>query len=118
MNSAVFITFVRRLFHIRRTKRSFESPRYLLKWLMISTLIGLVAGLGAIAFYAAIHFATGTFLGQLVGYLPPDPAGEGKTIVMPFWSAARPGLFPIVTAAGGLVASSIVVGLAPEGGGP
>src|SRR5438045_3372575 len=56
MKSVVLITFVRRLFHIRRTQRSFESPRYLLKWLLISTLIGLVAGIGAIAFYAAIHF--------------------------------------------------------------
>src|SRR5256714_4080377 len=114
METNAIVTFVRRLFHIRRTKRSFESPRYLLKWLLISTLIGLVAGLGAIAFYAAIHFATGIFLGQLIGYLPPDPAGEGKTIVMPFWSAARPWLLPIVTAAGGLLAGIIVFGLAPE----
>src|SRR5436309_5960862 len=102
MKSAVLITFVRRLFHIRRTRRSFESPRYLLKWLLISTLIGIVAGIGAIAFYAAIHFATGTFLGHLVGYLPPDPAGEGKPQVMPLWSAARPWLLPIITTAGGL----------------
>src|SRR5437764_13949203 len=114
MKSAVVITFLRRLFLIRRTKRSFESPRYLLKWLLISTLIGLVAGIGAIAFYAAIHFASGFFLGQLIGYLPPDPAGEGKTIVMPFWSAARPWLLPIVTTAGGLLAGIIVFSLAPE----
>jgi CIC family chloride channel protein len=114
MKSAILITFLRRLFHIRRTKNSFESPRYLLKWLLISTLIGLVAGLGAIAFYGAIHFATGAFLGRLVGYLPPDPAGEGKTTVMPFWSAARPWLLPIVTAAGGLLAGIIVFSLAPE----
>src|SRR5436309_722498 len=114
MKSAVLITFVRRLFHIRRTRRSFESPRYLLKWLLISTLIGLVAGIGAIAFYAAIHFATGAFLGRLVGYLPPDPAGEGKTTVMPFWSAARPWLLPVVTTLGGLVAGIIVFSLAPE----
>ena len=73
METNAIVTFVRRLFHIRRTRRSFESPRYLLKWLLISTLIGVVAGIGAIVFYAAIHFATGTFLGQLVGYLPPDP---------------------------------------------
>src|SRR5260221_407332 len=66
MKSAVFIPFLRRLFHIRRTKRSFESPRYLLKWLLISTLIGLVAGVGAIAFYAAIHFATTVFLATVL----------------------------------------------------
>ncbi len=115
MNPDIFITFLRRLFHIRRTKRSFESPRYLLKWLLISTLIGLVAGVGAIAFYAAIHFSSDIFLGRLVGYLPPDPAGEGVgTHVMPFWSAAHPWLLPLVTAAGGLVAGIIVFTLAPE----
>src|SRR5450755_2108312 len=98
MVSTAIVTFLRRLFHIRRTKRSFESPRYLLKWLFISTLIGLVAGVGAIAFYAAIHFSTSFFLGRLVGYLPPDPAGEGVgTVVMPFWSAARPWLLPLST---------------------
>jgi chloride channel protein, CIC family len=114
MKSAVFIPLLRRLFHIRRTKRSFESPRYLLKWLLISTLIGLVAGVGAIAFYAAIHFATTAFLGTLVGYLPPEPAGEGGGGVMSLWSAARPWLLPLVTGAGGLVAGIIVFSLAPE----
>ncbi len=115
MNLDRLITILRRLFHIRRTTRSFESPRYLLKWLLISTLIGLVAGVGAIAFYAAIHFSTDLFLGRLVGYLPPDPAGEGVgTMVMPFWSAARPWLLPLITAAGGLVAGIIVFNLAPE----
>src|SRR3954465_5363540 len=114
MKSAVLITFVRRLFHIRRTQRSFESPRYLLKWLLISTLIGLVAGVGAIVFYAAIHFATDLFLGRLVGYFPPDPAGEGEHGIMAFWSAIRPWLLPIVTTLGGLLSGLIVFSLAPE----
>ncbi len=46
------IPFVCRFFHIRRTRRSYESPRYLAKWLLISTLTGLVAGFGAVAFYS------------------------------------------------------------------
>lgn len=114
MASTAFITFLRRLFHIRRTKRSFESPRYLLKWLLISSLIGIVAGIGAIAFFAAIHYATNFFLGYIVGYLPPNPAGEGSSTIMSFWSAARPWLLPIVTTLGGLVAGIIVFTLAPE----
>jgi CIC family chloride channel protein len=93
---------------------SFESPRYLLKWVLISTLIGMIAGIGAIAFYAAIHLATELFLGRVVGYLPPDPAGEGQTTMMPLWAAARPWLLPIITTAGGLVAGIIVFSLAPE----
>ncbi len=102
------------IFPMHRLLRSFESPRYFLKWVFISTLIGIIAGIGAIAFYSAIHLATGLFLGKLVGYLPPDPAGEGKSAVMPFWSAARPWLLPIVTTAGGLIAGIIVFTLAPE----
>ena len=61
MRFASLIPLLRRLFHIRRTKRSLESPRYLLKWLLISSLIGIVAGLGAIAFYVSIHFASSFF---------------------------------------------------------
>lgn len=111
---AAIIPFLRRLFHIRRVGRNFESPRYLLKWLFLSTLIGIVAGLGAIAFFWSIHFATVIFLGKLVGYLPPNPAGEGDGGVMPLWSAARPWLLPLITAGGGLVAGIIVFTLAPE----
>jgi chloride channel protein, CIC family len=114
MKSAGLTTVLQRLFFLRRPQRVFESPRYLLKWLLISTLIGLVAGIGAIAFYAAIRLATGMLLGGLIGYLPPDPAGEGHTAVMPLWTAARPWLLPLVTAGGGLLAGILVFSLAPE----
>src|SRR5579883_859173 len=108
------VTFLRRLFHLRRGGQNFESPRYLLKWLFLSTLIGIIAGLGAIAFFWSIHFATDILLGRIVGYLPPNPTGEGGSMVMPLWSAARPWLLPLITAAGGLVAGIIVFTLAPE----
>ncbi|MGH2479533.1 MAG: chloride channel protein, partial [Ktedonobacteraceae bacterium] len=108
------MSFLRRLFHLRTTPRGAENPRYLLKWVLISTLIGLVAGLGAIAFYAAIHLATLTVLGGLVGYVPPSPAGEGGGGAQPFWEAARHWLLPLVTGAGGLLSGIIVFKLAPE----
>ncbi len=111
---AAFITFLRRLFHLRRGGQNLESPRYLLKWLFLSTLIGVVAGLGAIAFFWSIGFATSILLGKIVGYLPPNPAGEGGSVVMPLWSAARPWLLPAITTAGGLLAGIIVFTLAPE----
>lgn len=114
MEPNAFITFVRRLFHVRRIGRNFENPRYLLKWLFISTLIGIVAGLGAIAFFEGISFVNDILLGKLVGYLPPLPAGEGQTIIMPLWGAARPWLLPVITTAGGLVAGIIVFTWAPE----
>src|SRR5579863_2292229 len=94
------VTFLRRLPHFRHPAHSFESPRYLVKWLFLSSLIGIVAGLGAIAFFVSIQMATDLLLGRLVGYLPPSPAGEGHTAIMPLWAAARPWLLPLITAAG------------------
>jgi len=89
----------------------FESTRSLAKWLFVSTAIGLVAGVAAITFHVAIQFVTETFLGRLVGYLPPASAGEGVATVLPM---ARPWLLPVVTAVGGLLSGIIVFGLAPE----
>jgi CIC family chloride channel protein len=89
----------------------FESSRYLAKWLVLSTCIGLVAGLGAIAFYVAIDWATHLFLGQLVGYLPPSPSGEGSPIIR---SVERPWLLPLVVGFGGLLSGVIVFKVAPE----
>lgn len=114
MQSAAFMTFLQRLFHLRRVGSGFESPRYLLKWLFISIAIGLVAGLGALAFFEAIRLSTGFFLGKLVGYLPPDPAGEGTMGVMSLWAAAHPWLLPVITTVGGLLSGIIVFTLAPE----
>ena len=114
MSSVDRPTFWQRLLHLRRAKASFESPRYLLKWLLISTAIGLVAGFGALAFFEAIKFMTNVLLGTLVGYLPPDPAGEGTMGVMSLWAAPRAWLLPVVTTAGGLIAGIIVFSLAPE----
>jgi len=100
MLSDGFTKFFQRLFHLRRAGSSLESPRYLLKWLLISTAIGLVAGVGALIFFQAIRLSTDFFLGSLVGYLPPDPAGEGMMGVMSLWAAPRPWLLPIITTLG------------------
>jgi CIC family chloride channel protein len=114
MQPTGLLTFFQRLFHLRRAEARFESPRYLLKWLFISTSIGLVAGFGAIAFSLSIQFSTHLLLGKLVGYLPPDPAGEGTMGVMSLWAAGRPWLLPIITTLGGLLSGIIVFTLAPE----
>lgn len=114
MPSAGLPPFFQRLFHLRHGGSSLESPRYLLKWVLISTAIGLVAGAGALLFFEAIRFSTNFFLGTLVGYLPPNPAGEGMMGVMLLRSAPRPWLVPVITTAGGLLAGIIVFSLAPE----
>jgi CIC family chloride channel protein len=89
----------------------FEASRYLGKWLLIGSLIGIVAGLGAVLFARAIEIATRLFLGDLVGYLPPLPVGEGTPTRVPI---DRPWLLPLVVALGGLLSGLIVFFLAPE----
>ena len=89
----------------------FESTRSLAKWLLVSSAIGVVAGVAAIVFDAAIRFVTEFFLGSVVGYMPPAPAGEGLTVVMPM---AHPWRLPLVTTLGGLLSGLIVFKLAPE----
>jgi H+/Cl- antiporter ClcA len=86
---------------------------YLRKWLVLGALIGVVAGLGAIAFTAALRWATELFLGAIAGYTPPAPLGEGAT----FGSGshfARPWAIPLVVGLGGLISGILVFGLAPE----
>lgn len=106
--------FLRLLAWLRRarySRRGFENQRYLGKWLLISGSIGIVAGLGAVAFYSAIELCTHIFLGRIVGYLPPSPLGEGAPVLVPM---ARPWILPLVTAFGGLLSGIIVFKFAPE----
>ncbi|MGH2504449.1 MAG: chloride channel protein, partial [Ktedonobacterales bacterium] len=54
---------------------------YFQRWLLIGALIGVVAGLGAIAFYAAIALCSQLLLGGIAGFYPPNPASEGATVI-------------------------------------
>src|SRR5262245_18798181 len=92
-------------------RRGIREQPQLAKWLLLSTAIGVVAGVAAIAFDAAIRFVTDVFLGHMVGYLPPDPASEGLTTIVPM---QHPWVLPLVTTLGGLLSGFIVFGLAPE----
>jgi chloride channel protein, CIC family len=78
---------------------------------VLGTLIGLVAGFGAVLFARAIHLATEVLLGGIAGYVPPGPVGEGEPIVR---AMTRPWLLPVVTTLGGLLSGIIVFSLAPE----
>lgn len=87
------------------------SRAYFQRWLLIGALIGVVAGVGAIAFSAAIAFMSHVLLGGIAGFTPPSPAGEGKTLITPI---GHRWLLPLVTTLGGLVTGFIVFTLAPE----
>lgn len=84
---------------------------YFQRWLLIGALIGVVAGVGAILFATAIALCTHWFLGDIAGFIPPNPAGEGTTELTPI---GRIWLLPAVTTLGGLLTGLIVFTLAPE----
>lgn len=94
-----------------RAGEGFESGRFLAKWVVLATLIGIVAGVGAIVFYEAIRFVAHLGLGGIAGFYPPEPAGEGETVVR---AIQHRWLLPVVTTLGGLLSGLIVFTLAPE----
>lgn len=84
---------------------------FLGKWVIIGLSIGIVAGLGATAFYFAIQLVTNVMLVGITGFSPPNPAGEIAAI-----PSVNPNylLIPVSTVLGGLIAGIIVYGFAPE----
>ncbi|VVB62416.1 Methylated protein [uncultured archaeon] len=84
---------------------------YTRKWVTLSVLIGIAAGLGSIVFYWSLTAATQLLLGSVAGYAPPMPIGEGATV---FTGVTRPWVLPFLTAAGGLLSGLIIYRFAPE----
>lgn len=85
---------------------------YLQKWVVLGALVGVIAGLGAALFDAALQGATHVFLFLVAGYRVPTPSGEGGFVGnanFPHWW-----LIPIVVALGGLVSGVLVFRFAPE----
>ena len=85
---------------------------YLRKWLLLGAIIGLVAGIGAIAFFEALRAATHFLLGAVGGYHVPEPVGEGTRRASGGFS--RPWAIPLVAGGGGLLAGALVFRFAPE----
>ena len=89
-----------------------RSAPYLRKWLVLGTLIGVVAGLGAVVFFDGLRLASHLLLTDVGGYTPASTAGEGG--FHPASGFSRPWAIPLVVAGGGLVAGLLVFGFAPE----
>src|SRR6516162_8902009 len=83
------------------------------KWLLLSSMIGIVAGLGAIAFQAASQSVLHFTLANIAGYAPPEPAGE-HSLYQRQERRISPWLIVAVMATGGLVSGVIVYTFAPE----
>jgi CIC family chloride channel protein len=79
---------------------------------LLSMLVGVVAGFGALAFNFVLNGASELFMVRAVGYELPQPGAEGVTR-MPAEPARRWLLF-VVPAVGGLLSGLLVYSLAPE----
>ena len=89
-----------------------RDASYLRKWLVLGSLIGVVAGLGAIVFITSVELASRFFLEFLGGFHPPAPVGEGNTLGSAGF--ARPWAIPLVVGLGGLISGILVFVWAPE----
>lgn len=96
---------------LRDRLRRVLSATYLRKWVVLGAVIGLVAGLGAVAFINTLEFATHYLVGALGGYHPPTPIGEGHSLGS---GTSRSWRIPLVVGLGAFVADLVVFRFAPE----
>ena len=94
-----------------RVRRRVRNTAYLRKWVVLGAIIGVIAGLGAAAFFIALEASTRFFLGVLASFQPPSPAGEGGA---PITDITNAWAIPLVVGLGGLISGIIVFRLAPE----
>jgi chloride channel protein, CIC family len=90
-----------------------ERIRDLARLFSLCILVGVVAGLGAIAFYYLLEAGYHFFLDAIAGYRPPRPLGETPL----FAETARAfsqWVLALLPPLGGLVSGLIVYSLAPE----
>lgn len=85
--------------------------------MLLSALVGLVAGLGALAFYYTANAVDHFFLADLASYHPPeegqDMAANGQGMIDSLSMTHRWFLF-LIPVIGGLVSGVLVFGFAPE----
>ena len=95
-----------------RVAHEIATTTYLRKWILLGSLIGVIAGLGAIAFFEALKLATRFFLHFLVAFNTPTPLAEGGSLGSPGFT--RPWALPLVVGLGGLLSGFLVYRFAPE----
>lgn len=83
------------------------------KWTFRFILIGIIAGLGSIAFQYLCILGQHFFLDVLAGYRPPVPAGEVR-LFEPTIHAVNPWILLFLPALGGLLSGWLVYTFAPE----
>ncbi len=83
------------------------------KWILLASLVGIVAGLGAIVFQVLGQVVVHYSLSHFAGYVPPEALGEHG--IFPHSSRPfSPWLLVIIMTIGGLFSGIIVYTFAPE----
>lgn len=83
------------------------------KWILLASMVGVVVGLGALAFDVLGQLVVRYSLAEFAGYVPAEADGEhawfriGETNFQPW-------LIVVVMAVGGLLSGTLVYSLAPE----
>ena len=90
-----------------------ERTRRFGRLLLLAGVVGVVAGLGAIAFHWMLEIVSWQLLDRLAGYRPTEAAGE-MDMLPPGTGPFRPWLLFLLPALGGIVSGAIVYWLAPE----
>ena len=83
------------------------------KRMLISALIGVVSGLGAMAFFFCLEWLRWFCLGYLAGAPAPAPAGE-HLVELAVHTPYRPWVLFLVPVIGGLISGFVVYTWAPE----
>lgn len=97
---------------LRRIAVSFDL-RSSGKWFLLSALIGVVAGVGAIGFQVASQAVMHYSLSEMSGYIPHEPAGE-HGIFKHSDKEFSPWMLVAVMGVGGLISGFLVFTFAPE----
>lgn len=84
------------------------------KWLLLSVVVGAVAGVGAIVFDFASQSVRHIALEQIAGYVPAETAGENRIFAVPKHPQFSPLYLIAVITIGGLVSGWLVIRFAPE----
>lgn len=112
-NSPPYSRIVKAIKNIRHNKWNYFDFSYFRKWILIGFVLGIVAGLGAIALYLAVAFFTSLFLESGTGYIPPLPgsfhAGSSYVFVI-----GKTWMIPVITGLGGLLVGIITTRFSPE----
>tara|TARA_R110002049_G_scaffold4601_5_gene32399 strand:- start:562667 stop:564481 length:1815 start_codon:yes stop_codon:yes gene_type:complete len=83
------------------------------KWILLASLVGVIAGLAAIAFQTLGHLVTRYSLVEFAGFVPEIADGEHSLADQPA-TTLIPWMIVVVMTIGGLISGLLVYWLAPE----